>query len=80
MVIFQYNLYILGSIFEPCYIQKLCYNEQCYKEVVVYYYCYYYYYSGCWSEKKNSVNMEKYLNVMVRQSVTIRYSYVTNAV
>ena len=22
MVIFQYNLYILGSIFEPCYVQN----------------------------------------------------------
>ena len=35
MVIFQYNLYILGSIFEPSY-PKLCYNEPSYKEIVVY--------------------------------------------
>ena len=36
MVIFQYSLYILGSIFESCY-PKPCYNEPCYKEVEVYF-------------------------------------------
>ena len=36
MVIFQYSLYILGSIFESCY-PKPCYNELCYKEVEVYF-------------------------------------------
>ena len=41
MVIFvyMYNLNILGSTFNPCYIQNCyMYNEQCYKEVYMYYY------------------------------------------
>ena len=33
MVIFQYNLYILGSIFEPCYIQNRVITNRIIKEL-----------------------------------------------
>ena len=36
MVIFQYNLYIIGIHLCAVLYPKLCYNKPCYKEVVVY--------------------------------------------
>ena len=36
MVIFLYSLYIFGIHLKTVLYPKLCYNEQCYKEVVVY--------------------------------------------
>ena len=38
MVIFLYNLYILGIHLWTLLYHKLCYNEPCYKEVNVYYF------------------------------------------
>ena len=37
MVIFQYNLYIFGSIFEPCYIQSRVITNRVIKRLVCIY-------------------------------------------